>query len=110
MRFVLTEEAEADLETLGDCVAHGSPLRAAGCMKDIRKFCRSILLAPNNCPVQDDLGEGVRSAVFGGYHVYYVASGEEVRVVRVLAARDGGMASGEGGGRAGLVSSADHMS
>ncbi|WP_299811956.1 type II toxin-antitoxin system RelE/ParE family toxin [uncultured Roseibium sp.] len=44
---------------------------------------------PENPPRRDALGEGVRSARHGRYLIFFLHSGDEVRIIRVLhGARD----------------------
>jgi toxin ParE1/3/4 len=81
--------AEADLEAIGDYIAHDNPRRALSFVRDLRDRCRAMVHYPRAAPLRPELGRGVRMIVFGDYVIFYRYSKGRVIVERVLhGARD----------------------
>jgi toxin ParE1/3/4 len=88
MRLVFSDEAEQDLEAIGDYIAEDSPLRAVSFLKELRIACRGLLDAPMRFSALEGL-QRYRRRVYGRYAIIYAIMGDEVLVVRVLSvARD----------------------
>lgn len=85
----LSDEAELDLEGIGDYIALDSPLRAIGFIADLRAACMRIGLAPMATTARPELGENLRCRPFGHYLIFLQVEAERVLIVRVLhGARD----------------------
>jgi toxin ParE1/3/4 len=89
MRVVLTEQAEADLEAIGDYIAAESPLGAMAFIRQIREQCERISRAPYAYAARPQLGAGIRLCPHGNYLILFSAAEEEVLIVRIVhGARD----------------------
>lgn len=85
----LSNEAELDLEDIGDYIALDSPLRAIGFIADLRAACMRIGLAPSATIARPELAENLRCRPFGRYLIFLRVEAERVLIVRVLhGARD----------------------
>lgn len=94
MRCLLTEQAEADLEALGDYIAQDNPARAVTFVQEVRERCDTIAATPEAAPVAFRIdGIAVRRIVFGRYLIFYSVTVDSTVVLRVLhGARDFGRA------------------
>ncbi len=84
MRVVLSNQAEADLEEIGDYIAADNPARAVSFVREIREHCRRIAPAPLAYPARPELGDAVRSCSHGRYLILFVPEEREVLIVRVV--------------------------
>lgn len=74
MRVVLTAEAEADLEAIGDFIAADNPARAVTFVGELVSCCARIAEAPQACPLVPRYEQtGIRRRVFGRYLIFYRA-------------------------------------
>ncbi len=87
MRFVISEEAENDLEDFGDRAARNDPSSAVAAMKELLRYCRAIAHAPHAWEPVPDLGEGLRCATYDRWAIYFSTNGDEVRIERLLPGR-----------------------
>jgi toxin ParE1/3/4 len=85
MIVVIADEAEADLEQIGDRIAEDNPLRALMVIQELRDACeglgdmsRRFSLAPRYEHA------GVRRRVHGNYLIFYRIGAATVEVIHVL--------------------------
>ena len=89
MKVRLTQEAEADLEDIGDRIAERNPARAVTYVRELRERVNRIGEFPHAGPPRPQWGEGIRIAVHGKYLIIYRVRDETVQILRVLhGARD----------------------
>ncbi|MGL1834460.1 type II toxin-antitoxin system RelE/ParE family toxin [Rhodocyclaceae bacterium SMB388] len=89
MRLTLTPLAEQDLEAIGDYIAADNPTRAGSFIRELRTQCQRIAANPPGYRLRPELGDDIRSCAHGNYVIFFVATAEEVTIIRVLhGARD----------------------
>ena len=89
MRLTLTPLAEQDLEAIGDYIAADNPMRALSFIRELRAQCQRIAANPPGYRLRPELGDYIRSCAHGNYVIFFVATTEEVSIIRVLhGARD----------------------
>ena len=87
--LVILPAARADLVEIGDFIALDNPERAASFVTEIEARLIQVAARPGSFPARDELHAGLRSARHGRYLIFFIDSGDEVRIVRVLhGARD----------------------
>jgi len=85
MIVVIADEAEADLEQIGDHIAADNPLRAVAFVRELREKCEGLAHAPRRCPlVPRHEQAGVRRRPYGNYLIFYRIGIDIVEVVHVL--------------------------
>lgn len=85
MKVRLTQEAEADLEAIGDFIARDNPARAMAFVRELRAKCLSLGNAPLAFPLVSRSGKGgVRRRVHGSYLVFYRVEAASITVLHVL--------------------------
>jgi toxin ParE1/3/4 len=88
-RLTLTPLAEQDLEAIGDYIAADNPTRAVSFIRELRAQCQRIAANPPGYRLRPELGDDIRSCAHGTYVIFFVATPEEVTIIRVLhGARD----------------------
>lgn len=88
-RLVVLPAARADLIEIGDFIALDNPERAASFVAEIGAKMREAAERPRSFPARHEIFEGLRSARYGRYLIFFVETDDEVRIVRVLhGARD----------------------
>jgi plasmid stabilization system protein ParE len=81
----LAEEAEADLEAIGDRIAEDDPARAASFVRELRERCLGLGRFPDRFPLVPRYERhGVRHRVHGNYLIFYRVEAEAVIVLHVL--------------------------
>ena len=81
----LTDEAEADLERIGDYIARDNPPSALTFVRELRAACLWLADFPDRFPlVPRYAAAGVRQRVHGNYLIFYRAQEGEVTVLHVL--------------------------
>ena len=89
MRLAISPLAEQDLEAIGDYIAAGSSTRALSFVRSLRTQCLRIALNPSSYRLRPELGQDIRSCAIGNYVIFFVATKNDVTIVRVLhGARD----------------------
>lgn len=88
-RIRLTELAEADLENVGDYIAHKlkNPSAARNTVNGIRTQINSLANFPEKNELDEDeqLAElGVRKEYYRNYKIYYLVEGSIVYIIRIL--------------------------
>jgi len=90
MIVVITAEAEADLEAIGDWISARNPTRAVSFVRELRLRCTRLVDAPRGfilVPGHED--EGIRRRPYGNYLIFYRIKGSTIEVLHVLhGARD----------------------
>ena len=85
MKVRLTQEAEADLERIGDWIARDNPRRALGFVRELRESCLGLGDSPWAFPVVPRyVGHAVRRRVPGNYLIFYRVEATHVSVLHVL--------------------------
>lgn len=87
MRVVLSNQAELDLEEIGDYIAADNPVRAVSFIGEVRDHFQRIAKAPFAYTQRPDLGDGVRSCTHGNYLILFIPDKSEIFVVRVVHGR-----------------------
>jgi plasmid stabilization system protein ParE len=81
----LTAEAERDLESIGDWIAHDNPEAAANFVSELLAACLGLAEFPERFPlVRRYERQGIRHRVHGNYLIFYRVESEKVTVVHVL--------------------------
>ena len=90
MKVVLADEAERDLEEIGDWIARENPRRAVSFVVDLRECCLGLGEDPKRFQViARYTNADVRRRVHGAYLIFYVVGRDAVSIIRVLhGARD----------------------
>ncbi|MGE8131712.1 type II toxin-antitoxin system RelE/ParE family toxin [Methylobacterium sp. NPDC080182] len=85
MIVVFTEEAEADLERIGDHIAGDNPDRAVSFVDELVDCCRRLADAPRGYPlVPRYRRSGVRRRPYGRYLVFYRLGADRIEILHVL--------------------------
>ncbi len=85
MKVILTDEAEVDLERIGDAIAGESPRRAVTFVAEIREKCESLAATPKLFPVIRRYSRvAIRRRVHGNYLIFYRIARNVVVVLRIL--------------------------
>jgi plasmid stabilization system protein ParE len=82
----LSDEAERELEEIGDRIASaGNPARAATFVEELRDACLGLADFPGRFPlVLRYEGIGIRHRLHGNYLIFYHIGDGEVAVIRIL--------------------------
>ena len=85
MIVVFTDEAEWDLESIGDHIARSNPLRAESFVLELWTRCKELARFPEAFPlVPRHEASGVRRRIHGNYLIFYKALDDRVIIVRVI--------------------------
>lgn len=85
MIVVLTHEAEADLERIGDYIAHENPVRAISFVRELLDRCRHLASMPEAFPLVPRYEHhGIRRLVHGRYLIFYRVAEGQVQVLHIL--------------------------
>lgn len=85
MKVVLSEQAERDLEEIGDFIAVDDPGRARSFVREIRASCAGLASMPRRFPVVGQRnGLAVRRRTHGAYLIFYREASSRVEVIRIL--------------------------
>lgn len=90
MKVVLSDEARADLERIGDYIAQDNPPRARSFVRELIAAGREIGDMPEGFPLVPRYERlGVRRRAHGNYLIFYRIEAARVTVIHVLhGARD----------------------
>lgn len=90
MKVVLTDEALADLESIGDYIARDNPARAATFVAELIDRARGLFKMPKRFPVVARYAHlDVRRCVHGNYLIFYRIEPDRISVLHILhGARD----------------------
>lgn len=85
MIVVFTNEAEADLERIGDHIAEANQNRAISFVRELRQHCERLADMPKRFPLAPRYEHlGVRRVVHGNYLIFYRLTDEAVEILHVL--------------------------
>jgi toxin ParE1/3/4 len=85
MIVVVTTEAEADLERIGDHIALNNPVRGLSVVQELRQSCERLGDMPEGIPlVPRYAASGVRRRVHGNYLVFYRIGASTIDVIHIL--------------------------
>lgn len=81
----VSDEAEADLESIGDHIAKNSPSRAVALIGELRDQCETLADMPRAFPLVPRYeGRGIGRRVFGNYLTFHHIDAEQIAVLHVL--------------------------
>lgn len=86
-RCIVSPEALADLEEVGDWIARDNPTRAASFLTELSEHFVRLGLQPMTGRNRDDLAQGLRSMSHGNYVIFYLPTDSGIIVARVLHGR-----------------------
>jgi plasmid stabilization system protein ParE len=82
---VITDEAESDLERIGDAIAESDPLRAISFLQELRGCCEGLADIPERFQLVPRYQHaGIRRRVHGNYLIFYRIEIETIHVLHVL--------------------------
>jgi toxin ParE1/3/4 len=85
MIVVITAEAEADIERIGDHIALRSPERALTFVRELQQSCESLIEMPERFPLVSRYdASGLRRRVHGNYLIFYRVSDKTIDIIHVL--------------------------
>ena len=85
MKVVITAEAEADLEALGDYIARDNQARALGYVRELYQLCLDIADMPQAWPVVPRFEHhGIRRRVHGRYLIFYRIRADRITILHIL--------------------------
>ena len=85
MIVVITEQAEADIEAIGEHIAEESPESAISFVRELREACEGLGDMSKRFPLVPRYARtGIRRRVHGNYLVFYRIGIETVDVIHVL--------------------------
>lgn len=88
-RVRLSPRAAADLEEIGDYIAHDNPERAITFVDELQNACTGIADNPQAYSIRLEIAPGIRMAIYGQYVILFQIRPSEIRVERILhGARD----------------------
>ena len=83
-KLVILPAARADLIDIGDFIALDNRSRAASFVAEIEATIVEMGERPGSFQKRDDLHKGLRHARHGRYLIFFIETGEEVQIVRVI--------------------------
>lgn len=85
MIVVISDEAEAEIEQIGDYIALDNPRRALSYVQELRERCERLAALPERFPLIPRYEAlGVRRMPIGDYLVFYRVRTDHVVVLHVL--------------------------
>lgn len=85
MKVLITTEAEAGLEAIGDYIALDNPLRAQSFVRDLYRLCLEIADMPQAWPLVPRYEHhGVRRRVHGRYLIFYRTGADRITILHIL--------------------------
>ena len=85
MRVELSNQAQLDLEQIGDFIARDNPLRAETFIRELADRCATLSEFPRRFPsLQRHEASGLRKAVHGSYMIVFRIDASIVVVTNVL--------------------------
>jgi toxin ParE1/3/4 len=85
MEVILTDEAKANLEEIGDFIARDNPVRASSFVAELSKRALDIGLFPEAYPVVGrHRANSVRRCVHGNYLIFYRIFDNLVEVLHIV--------------------------
>lgn len=88
MTIIISDDASADLEDIGDFIAEDNPDAAVAFVQRLRKRCFNLLPFPNAGRKRSEIRPDLRSVTEGEYIIFYRILGEEeVVIMRIVHAK-----------------------
>lgn len=85
MIVVLSREAAADLEAIGDYIAETNPVRAIAVVRELRESCEGLAKMPERFALVPRYERfGIRRRVHGNYLIFYKFRSPVVEIVHIL--------------------------
>ena len=85
MIVVFAQDAEADLERIGDYIAKDNPVAAVTFVIGLRRHCEALGEFPKRFPLAPRYEHtGVRRMTHGDYLIFYRVGAEEVEILHIL--------------------------
>jgi toxin ParE1/3/4 len=85
MIVIITEDAETDLERIGDAIAQRNPARAITFVHELRQKCEILALAPRRFALIPRYEHAnIRRVVYGNYLIFYRVNAESIEVIHIL--------------------------
>lgn len=85
MKVVVSAEAEADLEAIGDFIARDNPGRAERLVRQLRACCLDLRLMPRKFRLVPRYERyGIRRRVHGNYLIFYRVEESRIAILHVL--------------------------
>ena len=85
MIVLYADEAEADLERIGDFIALDNPPRAVTLVREITRRCEKLANMPRAFPLVPRYeNSGIRRRPYGSYLIFYRVGEERVEVLHIL--------------------------
>lgn len=85
MIVVITDEAEADLEHIGDYIAEHNPARALSFIRELRVKCLSLADHPYAFGLVPRYEHSnIRRRVHGRYLIFYRINDDRIEVIHIL--------------------------
>lgn len=82
---IYSPEAEADLATIVDFIAHDKPEAARNWIRKLRESCKLLSSQPEMGEVRTDIGiQGCRSFSVGSYVIYFRRTPDGIQVARIV--------------------------
>lgn len=83
-KLVILPAARADLIEIGDFIALDNRPRAASFVAEIEAKIVEVGERPSSSQKRDELHKGLRHARHGRYLIFFLETGGDVRIVRVI--------------------------
>ena len=81
----ITATAEADMEAIGDYIAHDNPARAVSFIRELYQCCVGLADMPLAWPIVPRYEQhGIRRRVHGRYLIFYRIGHERVTVLHIV--------------------------
>lgn len=85
MKILITAEAEADLESIGDYIARDNPTRALSFVRELYQLCLDIADMPQAWPLVPRYEHhGIRRRVHGRYLIFYRMADGRITILHIL--------------------------
>jgi len=82
---IITDEAEADLEHIGDYIAHDNSRRALSFIVELVELCEHLAKMPNRFPLVPRYEHmGVRRRPYGKYLIFYRVGEDSIEILHIL--------------------------
>jgi toxin ParE1/3/4 len=84
-RLVFADQAEADLEAIGDHIALDNPPRAVTFISELHGDCLRLRAMPERHPIVERYrSAGIRRHIHGRYLIFYRVRPDAVEILRIL--------------------------
>jgi addiction module RelE/StbE family toxin len=82
---LITAQAEADLERIGDYIAEDNPQRAASFIHEMLERCERLVETPNGFSLVPRYEHtGVRRRPYGNYLIFYRVGEDRIEILHIL--------------------------